>query len=348
MLKKLKPIHWIIISFGSISFLLVIGLTGWIIFSSYFTPFENEEAEDEEEQEELYEIDCDTIVLDDDWQIYSNSNGFGYTIKYPSNWQYSEELFNENSYWNVAFGPEGNISETAAVFIGEANYHTLESYQHLLSEGTSPPYMLGDNEETRIDGNDATKFILEQEGLEQYKFILYYVPYTHLGINRLFKGNTEQSIRKDYCEAEVFYTMLGSYTHGQEHTNDECSFSFKYPLSWEINKNFYYETAAGEKAQIPTIHLKAEDNKDSNDWIRLNPRQSDCFFVTSPTITTEYINGNEITIYSNESTGGHCIETEVEAKDINGNDTTYYWISFTDDEDIQNIFREIINTFETF
>lgn len=348
MLSKLKPIHWILIGIGSIVVLTTSGIAACYIYNKYFATTVEEEpssAEATEGREEA--LDCDTILLRDDWQIYADETGFGYTIRYPADWQYSEELFEGHSFRKVAFGPLGNIPETAAVFIGEANYHTLENYRYFLTDGTSPPSVLGENEAVIIEGRNATRFTNYITGLEQYRYITYYVPYPIIGVNRLFEGNTEESIRHDHCEAEVFYTMLSTYVFGQKYENEECGFSFRYPLGWEIESEYYYETAGGERATRPTIHLREVSDEDTNEWITMNPRQSDCYYVTSPEITEEYVNGNKVTIYSNEAQGARCIETEVPVKDNSGRSTTSSWISMSSSEETQKIFKQIIETFES-
>lgn len=353
MLSKLKTTHWILIGIGTIVTLTATGLALIYYYSEYIAPKESEEEVVEEEEplaDDLpeEELDCDTIVLSDDWQTYTNEDGFGYSIRYPSDWQLSEELFEGHSYWKIAFGPEGNISETASVLIGEANYHTLDGYRSLLSDGTSPPYILGESESVLVDMSDATRFFLELEGLEQFKYVLYFAPYEYISINRLFQGHTEESIRREDCDAEVFYTMLGSYMFGQEYENEECGFSFRYPISWEIESEYYYETAGGSEASSPTINLREFGDEETNEWITINPRQSDCYYVLSPEIEEEYVNGNKVTSYTNDSQGAKCIEAEVSAKDRDGDSTTFYWISFSTSEEIQEIFKQMIDTFTVY
>lgn len=348
MLSKLKPIHWILIGLGAMFLLTATGLAGWLIYDNYFAPTdetEDEESTDDDSEDE--ELDCDTIVLRDDWQIYADEEGFGYTIKYPPDWQYSEELFEGHSFWKVVFGPLGNISETAAIFIGEANYHPLENYRYYLTDGTSPPSVLGENEEVIVDDRTAVRFTNYVTGLEQFRYITYYVSYPIIGVNRLFEGNTEESTRHEHCESDVFYTMLGTYTFGQEYENEECGFSFRYPISWEVESEYYYETASGERATRPTIHLREFSDEDTNEWITMNPRQTDCYYVLSPTIEEEYVNGNKVTTYSNETQGARCIEAEVAMKDNTGRATTSNWISMSSSLETQEIFKQIIETFES-
>lgn len=342
--KKLFGKKWILVGLGITSVLAITGVFVWFVYPTYFGPAGGDGEEPAKEEE----LDCDTILLKEDWQTYTETDGFGYTIRYPADWQVSEELFSGHSYWRAGFGPEGNISETAAVFIGEANYHTLENYRHLLSDGTSPPYILGESEDVIVDGENATRFFLELEGLEQYKYVLYYVPYEQIGVNRLFQGNTEESIRRDYCESDVFYTMIGSYEFGQEYEKEDCGFSFRYPLGWEIESDYYYETAGGSVATLPTIHLREVDDEETNEWITIYPRQSDCYYVESPEIEEEYINGSTVTSYYNETQGARCIEADVSVKDKNGKSTSFEWISMSSSEETQEIFKQIVYTFEVY
>ena len=57
------------------------------------------------------------------------------------------------------------------------------------------------------------------------------------------------------------------------YTNPEADFTFEYPSNWEIIDDYFYETASGIKAKQRTIILQEIGNKNSNDWIRMNPRQ---------------------------------------------------------------------------
>ena len=59
-----------------------------------------------------------------------------------------------------------------------------------------------------------------------------------------------------------------TYTSGSGHP-----LSFRYPPGWEILEDFIYETAGGAKGSLPMITLGKIGTDDSNDWIRINPRQ---------------------------------------------------------------------------
>jgi len=51
------------------------------------------------------------------------------------------------------------------------------------------------------------------------------------------------------------------------------SLSFSYPPDWEVTEDFVYETAGGATADVPSITLAKIGDDDSNNWIRINPRQ---------------------------------------------------------------------------
>jgi len=345
MLQKLKPVHWILIGFTSLILISGIGILGFVVYDNFFGEDEIEDAEGENESKDEEELDCDTILLKDNWKTYIDNSGFGYSIRYPDDWQFSEDLMEGHTFWKVSFGPLGNISETAAIFVGEANFHTLDSIRIFFS-GMSPPYILGDSEEVLVDISKGTQFKLELTGLPEYKYILYYIPYPYIGINRVFQGNTEESKRRGNCEAEVFYTMIGSYRFGQEYINDECSFSFRYPTSWEIEEEYYYTTAADIEAYVPTIVLKEIGETDTKNWITINPRQSDCDIFITPNKEEIYIGSSKVISFSSSDGSDKCIEAEVSAKDKTGKNTTFHWISFTQEEEIQQIFKHIIDRFE--
>jgi len=64
----------------------------------------------------------------------------------------------------------------------------------------------------------------------------------------------------------------------QTYTNPDASFTFDYPVGWVIEDEYFYETAAGERAEHLTVILKQTGNDDPNDRITINPRQPQCEF----------------------------------------------------------------------
>lgn len=62
----------------------------------------------------------------------------------------------------------------------------------------------------------------------------------------------------------------------QVYSRSDVAFEFRYPKNWEITADYFYETPAGIKANIPTILFREIGNNDSNDSISINERQFSC------------------------------------------------------------------------
>lgn len=64
--------------------------------------------------------------------------------------------------------------------------------------------------------------------------------------------------------------------HWKAYANPQAGFTFKYPEGWIIEEDYFYETAAGERAKYPTVVLKQIGNENPNDLIVINQRQFQC------------------------------------------------------------------------
>jgi hypothetical protein len=64
----------------------------------------------------------------------------------------------------------------------------------------------------------------------------------------------------------------------QTYANPEAGFTFTYPLDWVIEEEYFYETAAGARAEQLTVVLKQVGNEEPNDRVTINPRQFQCEF----------------------------------------------------------------------
>jgi hypothetical protein len=64
----------------------------------------------------------------------------------------------------------------------------------------------------------------------------------------------------------------------QTYANPEAGFTFDYPLDWVVEEEYFYETAAGVRADQRTVVLKQAGNDEPNDRITINPRQFQCEF----------------------------------------------------------------------
>jgi hypothetical protein len=92
-------------------------------------------------------------------------------------------------------------------------------------------------------------------------------------------------------------------TNWKTYENPEVNFTFKYPLDWEITDDYFYETAGGVKAKQRTVILREKGDENSNDWIRINPRQFQCSLgkcegVYDNTIATYSQNSGIINVFN--------------------------------------------------
>lgn len=58
------------------------------------------------------------------------------------------------------------------------------------------------------------------------------------------------------------------------YSNPQYAFIFKYPQNWVVEDEGYHETAGRCRADVPSLALYEQGKEEnSNDWIRVNPRQ---------------------------------------------------------------------------
>ena len=85
----------------------------------------------------------------------------------------------------------------------------------------------------------------------------------------------------------------------QIYRNEELGVEFQHPQDWKIIQDAFYETAGGIRAEVPTVILSQENNEDdSTNWIRINPRQ---FQTSAGTCLEIAINFNSMCTYSKDS-----------------------------------------------
>lgn len=88
------------------------------------------------------------------------------------------------------------------------------------------------------------------------------------------------------------------------HTNPEYNFIFKYPQNWVVEDEGYYETAGGCRADVPSLMLYEQGKEEnSDDWIRINPRQfmledGRCFKIGNYTICTYSRDATVLAVYN--------------------------------------------------
>lgn len=98
-----------------------------------------------------------------------------------------------------------------------------------------------------------------------------------------------------FCPEKEIVPPQDETADWKTYSNPEVNFTLKYPKDWEITGDYFYETATGIKSEKRTVVLQKVGNQDSNNWIRINPRQFQC----NPGKCID-IDGNTIATYSKE------------------------------------------------
>lgn len=214
--------------------------------------------------------------------------GIAITFAIPSNWKAdSENVFSVKNF--------------------DEEYNTLEKNQY----GGHQPWRLeprnaagaclldfGINVE-----NDITSF--SEKLIEIKKDEIYAL---EAGTAKLF---VYLKIKNDLPIAYKLEIGLNETADWQVYKNELAGFTFKYPSSWEIRKDYFYETAGGAKADEPTVVLC--DKKVKKDSM------GDCMQINMPQAP------------SNEYT-----------KTIGKN-----WLNlYTDDPEIVNAYEKIVSSFK--
>jgi len=340
-----KKLLIIIIITGSLLVLAVSGAAAWYFYSKSRSQDEARDIEDEQEEA----MNCDHITISSDWQTYECTDGFGYTVMYPADWRVAvhgdEEEWHSGFMAQFSYNLEGG--DHNSVFIGKRTPHTPESYKIVMSESEDPPYVFSENQDMIVDGRDAVRFTQYRTGEEEYIEDFYWIEYPILEFYRIIYGPAQESAGNTRCEQAVFQTMVGSFTFGQEYKEEDCQFSFRYPMSWEVESEEYYETAGGVKDKFPSIVLKDKSDDSTSEYISLNLRQTSCNLHTSVIPVEEYVNGNIVRTYT-DPVLGVCLEADVLASDNEGNEAIRTFVTFSQEEDVHTILKQIVETFESY
>jgi len=129
----------------------------------------------------------------------------------------------------------------------------------------------------------------------------------------------------------------------------ECGFSFTLPEGWMIQSENFYETAGGSKAKQPMIIIVKSN--DPQKTISINAPQAHCMQVDPYTTKNEPAGSQTMTVYTyldatdNSEIGG-CLTAEAPGKDINGNATTYRFVSQFKDQATYSAFKQIVGSFK--
>ena len=138
------------------------------------------------------------------------------------------------------------------------------------------------------------------------------------------------------------------------YTESKTSCSFSYPSNWSIEDEYYYKTPGGTEATVPTIILwnkKIGPEATAVNQIRVNMRQAFCM-ASDPLVIQEETVGDVIidhyTYYQSdkETVSSWCMEAEVDCLDVNGKVVAYSIMSYFDEEEVGDIFKEVVKSFE--
>ena len=132
------------------------------------------------------------------------------------------------------------------------------------------------------------------------------------------------------------------------YTDSDDHFSITLPDGWEIKSTYYYETAAGEKAKVPTIVLgrKSDTSEENTNKININPRQSSCQQLAPTPDRSEAAGDQSVEIYIASGSDTFCVSAEVTGKDNTGKSTPYEFISFYSDTSVKEAFKTIVGSFK--
>lgn len=345
----MKKIYWII--------LIVLVALG-LIALGVFLYIQHTKAELSKKRQNLPEtpsgVNCKIDTAN--WQSY---DGGEYTIKYPSDWFNNTDNSKEgDTYWFVSFGPN---DLAPLVYIG-GNARDLDQFKQDLIGASGPGFQIKNEEKETVSGVEATKFSVEGGSNYPYLTYIYYITLGNIPV--VIKGPAESDHFASSCEPEIFAEMIKNYNfrgmgswngsennlNDQTYTDTDCGFSFQYPSDWDIIENYYYETAGGEKANVPTIILAKKGNADtSKNIIIINPRQGFCMETADSVKTKEVLLPNSSFVADLVSYPGQnisCEEATREGKDKNGKTADYHFYSVYDnDSGIKDIFKQVFLSF---
>ena len=327
----------------------------------YYNHSENEEVEITTNNQ------CEDIVTDD-WLTYQN----GYSISYPKDWVYEElEVGMGATQWSVKFGP---AEDNYLVYLG-LTAKDLGGYIEDLENGemnqiTEQYQLLDQTEVSFISENDI---LLTLQGPESYKTYSFYLkPSTNL--LPIFLGPSDASSDQfENCEPEIYLKMLASYQiaqvpsggdfdmsrAGQEEGSDsnsdeymyndiDCGFSFTTPTNWQMTDRYFYSTAGGSEALVPTIVFEpTQPTIDASaNYIRVNMRQSFCPDIGSLSQEPASAGSDRIIDFHNLDGEHYCAEIELIGLNKNGISTTHHFLMMYDSSvDGNTIFKSVISSY---
>lgn len=335
--------------FWSVGGVVVLVIIGAVYFISPWSPFRESNKSSNGSRGSGSES-CDNLNTSS-WQTYDKQ---GFSVKYPQDWASKDEQPAPDSpQWMVSFGPK---SGSSVVWIGTTALD-LPQFKTEITSTWVPGFDIDKEEAATIDGKAGTKLTAAGHAAS-YKSYIYYIPVQN-NIAYMFQGPAIESTSQfKKCEPQIYQEMLETFKFptaaGQaesgsgspEYTNDPTDTSFNYPSDWEIKQEYFYETAAGEKATVPTIILgrKSDPANATSDQISINLRQASCE-VGTPS-SQEDIGGIIIKLYSLSGQNTKCVQTELQGRDVNGKKATYTFVSFFEEAGVLDVFKGVVSTFK--
>jgi len=121
---------------------------------------------------------------------------------------------------------------------------------------------------------------------------VFFLPDDNAPYSELLTLQWDENNKCFYKQEKIFEEI----TNWNTYQNSLVNFTFKYPKNWKIIDDYFYETVSGIKAKQRTVILQKIGDKDSNNWIRINPRQFQCHLGKCI-----MVGSNEIATYSKNS-----------------------------------------------
>lgn len=151
--------------------------------------------------------------------------------------------------------------------------------------------------------------------------------------------------QKVLAQEESYRPITVQLPKSNSYVDQEAYFNFTLPEDWMVKESYYYETAAQEKATVPTVIFGQEGVGDTNlNRISINLRQSSCMAGDNSTEKTENLGG--ITVKTIDYANNQwCSEAQVKGLDINQKNANYLFVSYYDDLGVEKVFNEIIQSF---
>ncbi|MBN1880737.1 MAG: hypothetical protein JW885_01075 [Deltaproteobacteria bacterium] len=208
--------------------------------------------------------------LPEGWTHYSSPEA-GFSFACPGSWTLAESRTGEPA---AGFLIRGNGLAIYTNFLGG-----FEQYIEVESRSVS----LAGGEEVILSIN-REEAMLPGDMIEDPNRRLILVSLPDIGPSGLLVYSYDVTVEPN--APDTIETLLSTFTildsspgagdipaSWRTYTSSDSSLTFRYPPDWEIISDFVYETAGGAAADVPSIELGKIGNENSNDWIRINPRQ---------------------------------------------------------------------------